>query len=154
MKVADVIGRLVWEEVGRNLAREGGVKKALCLGEDFRAYLNKEAKLPFKLEKTSPKVKGGYGLVIGWGAIRLERIHGLLRKDGEARLWGFYSRPRPEDLAKWEGKLRKVDGRAVFPKRLPGAMSLARLSARVKQSPFEHYTIRKQGIYYQALLKK
>ncbi len=161
MKAADLIKELVWEEVADDLSRESGVKKVLCLGEDFYAYLNKEAKLPFKLEKASSKAKGGYGLIIGWGILPakgpptvLKRIYKLLKKSGEVRLWGFYNQPHRDDLAVWERKLRKREKEKSFPGRLPGAISLARISGCIRKTPFEHYIIRKKGICYQALFKK
>ncbi len=161
MKAADLIKELVWEEIADDLSRESGEKKALCLGEDFYAYLDKEVKLPFKLEKASSKAKGRYGLIIGWGILPakgpptvLKRIYKLLKKGGEVRLWGFYNQPHRDDLILWEGKLRKREEKKSFPARLPGAISLARISGCVKGTPFEHYVIRKEGIRYQTLLKK
>ncbi len=151
------VERLIWEEIARDLERERGVERCPCFPERFRDCLQAAA-LPFPLEEfpLSGPESGGADLFLGWAVLSedgetltAKAIHSVLRGGGEARLFGFYGFPRPEDLREWEGR---AEGPGPIPP--PGAVSLGRVAGWLKAGPFNRYTIRKRGIYYDCRLQK
>ncbi len=150
---------LIWEEIARELERERGVERCFCFNPGFREYLESVA-LPFPLEDFpgSGDPAGGGDLFLGWQVVEAERelltpeaIFSALRAGGEARLFGFYSSPRPEDLREWEVRASGTDRPGLPP---PGAVSLGTLAGWLKAGPFNRYTIRKRGIFYDCRLQK
>lgn len=162
----DVIKTIIWEEIGPDLAKSGDVTTCLCWGDEFGNYLQRKACLPFKLELVKADNRPSeqsevYDIIVGWQVLQgegsisvLNEMYQMLKKGGEVRLFGFYRHPVPDDILLWERKCREYDKSATFPLPLPKAISLSQISSWVKSTPFEHYVIRKKGIYYQALLRK
>ena len=163
---ADGIKELVWEEIGRDLVKDGGVETCLCWGADFFSYLKRNLRPPFKIKlarsgSPPPGRSGTNDLIIGWEVLQgeessatLELIYQILKEGGEARLFGFYRHPVADDILLWERKCRQRGEGKSMALPLPGAVSLAQITSWVGATPFEHYIIRKKGIYYQALLIK
>ncbi len=162
----DPVKRAVWEEIARDLSGSRKSAVALCSPVDFRRFLAGVPGIPFLLEdldpgKPAPREEGSRDLFIGWhlvgeedDRIAPETIYGLLRKGGEARLFGFYLHPRPDDLREWESRIRRGAEPAEIRSPLPGAIGIGRISGWLKDSPFVRYVIRKKGLYYQAILSK
>lgn len=161
----DQVKREIWEEIARDLAKDRNVGYCRCYGEEFSRYLLREADLPFPLENIDDETPPGQvsdlsDLVIGWQVLEEERttltpeaIYRMLKAGGEALFYGFYSNPRPDDVVEWERRCRGHDGGLTIRLPLPGAVSLSRISGWLRSSPFDRYTIRKKGIYYQVWLR-
>ncbi len=153
------VEELIWEEIARDLAREEGIEKCLCYPESFRGYLHSRG-LPFGLEGY-PGPGGApetVDLFLGWPVLKEgsallspEEIWGVLKPGGEARIFGFYSAPRPDDLREWEASAGEAGSSDLPP---AGAVSLGEAAGWLKTGPFERYTIRKRGIYYDCRLVK
>ncbi len=145
----------IWEEIARDLVRERGVDRCLCFNDRFSGYLG-GLTLPFAVENYAPDGRGRTaGLLLGWQVLEAgrsllspEEIFSSLEAGGEARLFGFYSSPRPEDLREWEGRYPA----AVLPP--PAAVSLGAVAGWLKTGAFDRYTLRKRGIYYDCRLQK
>ena len=157
---------MVWEEIGNDLLKDGSAKKCLCWGGNFCDYLKRKLNLSleiklFRKDSPLPSRAGSYDLIIAWEVIpgdddgtRLDSFYRLLKKGGEARVYGFYLHPTADDVVFWERKYRQASRGDSMDLPLPGAVSLTEITAQVGSTPFEHYVIRKHGIYYQALLIK
>lgn len=153
------VENIIWEEIARELVRERGVERCFCFNPGFRGYLESVA-LPFPLETFPGSGDSAFGgdLFLGWQVLETARelltpeaIFSVLRSGGEARLFGFYSSPRSEDLREWEVRVSGTDRSRLPP---PGAVSLGELAGWLKTGPFNRYTIRKRGIYYDCRLQK
>ncbi|MFH1038211.1 MAG: hypothetical protein V1789_06020 [PVC group bacterium] len=165
MKI-DPVKRAIWEEIARDLSGTRSGVGVLGFDTDFCRFLRREAGLPFPLEAADPAAPAAGGsdgcdLFIGWQVLGRtnailppETVYGLLRNGGEALLYGHYRHPRPDDVREWESRIRRRDERANVRLPLPGAVSMQRISGWLASSPFDRYTIRKKGIYYQAVLSK
>jgi len=132
-----------WEKIAGDLKREREAERCLCFPERFREYL-RTAGLPFGLDGyPGPGGEGGKAdLFIGWRVLEEERellspgeICSALRPGGEARIFGLYRRPG-----------RESPGTA--------AVSLGTVAGWLKTGPFNRYTLRKRGIYYDCRLQK
>ena len=137
----------------------------LCLGIEFGRYLREKSRLSLRVTAGDiPPPEGGskgFDLIVGWeatvgedSASRLEMIYRALNEEGEARLFGFYLQPSRNDIHLWEDKCRKRGERGELPLPLPGSVSMGAIAALLKSTPFERYTVRKKGIYYEAVLQK
>jgi hypothetical protein len=150
------VERVIWEEIARDLDRERGVEKCLCFNRRFFQYLRAAAP-SFPLESYSGDLpaEGTAGLFLGWQVLEAGRpllspgeIFSALGAKGEARLFGYYSSPRPDDLREWAG--RAEPGRLPPPE----AVSLGAIAGWLKTGSFDRYTLRKRGIYYECRLQK
>ena len=162
----DRVKKEIWKEIARDLAKERNVGSCRCYGEEFYRYLLREADLPFPLENIDSERPPGqvsdlFDLVIGWqmleedrAPLRPESIYRMLKGGGEALLYGFYSNPMPDDVVEWERRWGGDDGGLIIRLPLPGAVSLSRVSGWLRPAPFDRYTIRKKGIYYQVWMRK
>ena len=160
------VERIIWNEISGELAKETDVKSSLCYGDEFRSYLKREAGLPFIPDNPAefkPDVNndGRFDLIAGWqvlgedfSTVLPEELFGLLKEKGEALLYGYYRDPRPEDILEFERRCRQANCAGSI--RIPGAgaISMSRISGWLKEGPFDRFTIRKKGIYYQAWLRK
>jgi len=81
-------------------------------------------------------------------------MHGVLKKGGEVRLFGFYAQPSDDDVLLWERKCRGENGCGDFSSIIRSGLSLARISSWFTSSPFDHYVIGKKGVYYRVLARK
>jgi hypothetical protein len=149
------VEKIIWDRIARDLEREGGIARCLCFHDRFLDHLQ-AAGLPFALENYpgSGSEKGTAELFLGWQVLNEEgplltpgEIFSSLGDGGEARIFGVYSSPWTEDLQEWAGP---------EPLRLPppGAVSLAAVAGWLKPGPFNRYTLRKRGIYYECRLGK
>gem|GEM_PF-1231356 len=165
MKV-DPVKRVIWSDIAGALAKETNVASCLCYGDEFRGYLKREAGLPFipdnpaELEPAGNN-DGQFDLIAGWqvlgedsSTVSPEEIFGLLKEEGEALLYGYYRDPRPEEILEMERRCRQADCNESIVLPGPGAVSMSRISGWLRESPFDRFTIRKKGIYYQAWLRK
>jgi len=155
----------VWDDILDNLALGNREDGCWVVGRSFFEYLRKRGKLAvpvveFNLRQ-GKKPEEGIGLLLGWRILEqpdapawLRELYPLLRDAGEARLYGFYSQPSRDDMILWEGKLRRTAGADCVKIPPPGALSLGDISGRIRETPFECYLIRKNGIYYQSVLTK
>ena len=160
MKV-DPVKRIIWGDIARELGREADVKFCRCYGDEFYSYLDEEGGLPFLLKNAVGAADGDSDLIIGWqvleddsSVISPEMIFRLLNDRGEALLYGYYRDPRPEDILEWERRCGQEGSRVTIQSPLAGAISMSRISGWLRESPFDRYTIRKKGIYFQAWLRK
>lgn len=150
----ETVEELVWEEIARDLVREKEIGHCLCFPGRFQETLQ-SAGLGFPLEGF-PGIEAD--LFLGWqvleegsAALTPEEIFSSLKPGGEARIFGFYSSPRPEEIRQWAGRVRGKDQPGLPP---PGAASLGAVAGWLKTGPFGRYTIRKRGIYYDCRLGK
>ena len=150
------VEKVIWAEIARDLGRERGVEKCLCFNRRFFQYL-RAADPSFPLESYSGDLpaEGTAGLFLGWQVLEADRpllspgeIFSALAAGGEARLFGFYSSPRPNDLRGWEGR---AEAGRLPP---PAAASLGAIAGWLKSGSFDRYTLRKRGIYYECRLQK
>jgi len=165
MKV-DPVKRVVWRDIARELAKENDVKSCRCYGDEFYSYLYSEGDLPFILEKADEIISPGNedkccDLIVGWQGVAEDSanitpdlIFRSLKDGGEALLYGYYRDPRPEDILEWERRCFQEGIQVTIPARLAGSISMSRISGWLKEGPFDRFTIRKKGIYYQAWLRK
>jgi len=148
-----IVEELVWEEIVRGLPPAG--RGAACAGRKsgFCDYLARNLSFPLKVLSSSSR--GGYDLIVGWQVNFtrvLELCYRSLEEGGTADLYGFYSRPSPDGILSWERRLRGRSPGGTLPLPLPGAVSLGRVAARLKESPFGHYGLSQKGIYYRLRL--
>lgn len=150
------VEQMIWGEIAQDLEGEQSLDQCLCFNDGFCCYLS-AVSLPFPVESYSPGVgwEGTADLFLGWQVLEdqrslltTEEIFTSLKPGGEARLFGFYSAPRPEDLREWRGR----SSAAGLPP--PQAVLLGEISGWLKNSSFERYTLRKRGIYYDCRLQK
>ena len=165
MKI-DPVKRVIWSDIARELAKETDVETCRCYGDEFYSYLQREGELPFLLEKggeadLSDNDNGYCDLIIGWqvltedsSVVSPEALFGFLKDRGEALLYGYYCDPRPDDILEWERRCGKDGSRVTIPIPMAGAISMSRIGGWLKEGPFDRYTIRKKGIYYQVWLRK
>ena len=160
MKV-DPVKRVIWGDIARELAKETDVKICRCYGDGFYTYLDREGGLPFLLENAGSDEAGYCERIIGWqvleddsSVILPEALFRLLNDRGEALLYGYYRDPRPDDILEWERRCSQDGQRVTIQAPLAGAISMSRISGWLRESPFDRYTIRKKGVYYQAWLRK
>ncbi len=150
----EIVEEFIWEEIARDLAREKEVERCLCLPDRFRAKLL-SAGVGFPLEEFPGSAAD---LFLGWqilaeesAILTPEEIFSSLKPGGEARIFGFYSSPRPEEVREWAGRVKGKEPPGLPP---PGAVSLGAVAGWLKTGPFGRYTIRKRGIYYDCRLGK
>jgi hypothetical protein len=165
MKV-DPVKRVVWSHIARELAKEKDVESCLCYGDEFYSYLDQDGGLPFILEQVAENNSpwnedGSCDLIVGWqvpaedsSTITPDLIFRSLKDRGEALLYGYYRDPRPEDILEWERRCLQEGIRVTIQAPLSGSISMSRISGWLKEGPFDRFTIRKKGIYYQAWLRK
>lgn len=148
-----IVKELVWEEISGDLLRSG--RETACLGEEFCRYLQKNLSSPIKMLSDSDR--GSYDLIVGWqiasGGV-LEACYRSLRAGGTADISGFYSQPSADAIISWERRLRQKAPGGTLPLPLPGAVSLSRVAAWVKDTPFNHYSLSQKGIYYRIRLTR
>ncbi|MDP8215521.1 MAG: hypothetical protein RAO92_02555 [Candidatus Euphemobacter frigidus] len=157
----DPVKRAVWKEVAKTFAEDRNVERCLCFGREFYNYLRREASLPFPLayvRKSGPPMQEHdlCDLIVGWEVLKkkagipmLEWMYRTVKKGGEVRLFGYYLHPSPDDIFSWE---RECGVSHHLP--APGAISFGQITAWLKSAPFDRYTVRKRGIYYQVILRK
>lgn len=154
------VEEIIWDEIARDLKGERKVERCLCFHDRFFLQLSGTGDFPFSLKNFSGSGReaGAADLFLGWQVLEedrplldLEEIFSSLRTGGEARLFGFYGSPRPEDIRDWEGR---AAGSAALRLPPPGAASLGSVAGWLKDGPFNRYTIRKRGIYYDCRLGK
>ncbi len=157
----DPVKRVIWGDIARELAKETDVETCRCYGDEFYNYLDREGGLPFLLENGGRNEDGCCDLIIGWqvlaedsSVISPEALFRILNDRGEALLYGYYRDPRPEDILEWERRCDQDGSRVIIDAPLTGAISMSRISGWLRKSPFDRYTIRKKGVYYQAWLRK
>ncbi len=149
-----IVEELIWEEIVRGLAGENEVERCLCLPDRFREKLCSVG-VGFPVEGfPGPPAD----LFLGWqilgdetAALTPEEIFFSLKDGGEARIFGFYGSPRPEDIRRWSGRVKGGMPAGLPP---PGAASLGDVAGWLKTGPFGRYTIRKRGIYYDCRMAK
>jgi len=165
MKV-DPVKRVFWRDIARELAKEKDVKSCRCYGDEFYSYLDQVGGLPFILEKAAENISPGNedeccDLIVGWQVVAEDSsnitpdlIFRSLKDGGEALLYGYYRDPRPADILEWERLCLQEEIRVTIQVPLAGSISMSRISGWLKEGPFDQFTIRKKGIYYQAWLRK
>ncbi len=150
-----IVEELVWEEIARDLCPPGN--KAVGLGGEskFCDYLIKNLSFPLKVLSTSDRRR--YDMIVGWQCVTggdLKFYYRSLWAGGTADLYGFYSQPSADDILNWERRLRRKSPEGTLPLPLPRAVSLSRVAAWLKDSPFNHYNLSKKGIYYSLRLMR
>ncbi len=150
----EIVEELIWEEIARDLVREKEVERCLCLPDRFREKLNSVG-VGFPVEgfpgPPADLFLGWQVLEEGSAALTPEEICSSLKDGGEARIFGFYGSPRPEDIREWSGRVKGEEPVGLPP---PGAASLGDVAGWLKTGPFGRYTIRKRGIYYDCRMEK
>ena len=158
------VSTIVWSEIGQSLSRETRVKVCACMGAGFCRYLASEQSLPFSIIPSADfkdRPHGEVGLFLGWklpegptGSARLEQAYNLLKDDGEARFFGWYRFPTSDDILLWERKCGKRGAHLPLDWPPPEAARIGEITALIKTSSFRRFSVRKRGIYYQAVLRK
>ena len=162
---ADPLREYVWEEIAGEIAPPDA-GRCLCLGKEFADYLQGRIAFSPVLERAgsegpSAPSSPGFALILGWGVLEsprapavLESVHRALETGGEALLFGYCRFPSRDDVVIWERKCREKGLNSAGPLPPPGAVSLSRLAACLAAGPFEHYSVRKKGIYYLVILRR
>ncbi len=155
---------IVWTEIARQLSRENRSNNCICIGSDFCRFLLSFQNLPFPVLSIDDfrKTRGGEAdLITGWnpaggreGSAELRESHDLLTAEGEARFYGWYRFPTSDDILLWERKCGKGGIHLPVDWPPPNAGSIGEITALIKTSPFSRFSVRKRGIYYQAVLRK
>lgn len=163
MATIDPLTTVIWEEIAEDLSGETREKGCRAAERGFYEYLKAQGGPFAGLEEFKAggekQTVSRAGLLLGWRLLektgvstRLERIFSLLKPGGEARLYGYYSRPSRDDIILWEGKFRRRAPGRTFQLPAAKALSLGDITGYLKTGPFDRYLVRKNGIYYQAVL--